>query len=139
MAVIARIKETGLHVVVVGTGYGAFESARASRLLGDIHPKYQEGRFPMVAVVAKDGEIAWCPSEALEIVEIDGKSPAEYLAGPGGAESVAAIPLPAGTSREVVEHPQYVQFLEEDRERAYLPDERLVLEFQEWREKQGGR
>jgi hypothetical protein len=132
MAIIAKLKSSGVRVIVVGTGYGAFESARASRIFGDLLPSYQSGRLGMVAVATKNGDLSWCPSNEIEIVEIDGVAVDALLQGNGVAESAADLDFPASTAEEVRNHPQFLAFVMENRDRQYLVDGRMEIEFAEW-------
>ena len=135
MAIIAKLKATGSHVIVIGTGYGAFESARANRVFGDLLPGFHRGRIGMVAVATKNGEISWCPSHELEVVEIDGVAVGDVLREFDAAESAADLEFPATTADEVRCHPQYPAFVREDRERQFLTDGRIESEFAEWQSK----
>ncbi len=132
MAIVAKLKSSGIHVIVVGTGYGAFESARPGRILGDLIPSYQSGRLGMVAVATKTGEVAWCPSSEIEIVEIDGVAINEVLQGFRSAESAADLGYPVRTAEEVRGHPQFSAFIADNPDRQYLVDERIEVEFREW-------
>lgn len=89
----------------------------------------------MVAVATKDGEISWCPSHELEVVEIDGVAVGDALREFDAVESVDELDFPAATADEVRCHPQYPAFVREDRERQFLTDDRMELEFAEWQSK----
>jgi hypothetical protein len=132
MAIIAKLKASGARVIVIGTGYGAFESARASRIFGDLLPSYQSGRLGMVAVATKNGEVSWCPSHEIEIVEIDGIAVDSLLQGSDAAESAADLDFPVSSADEVRNHPQFLAFVMENRDRQYLVDGRIEIEFGEW-------
>jgi hypothetical protein len=132
MAIIAKLKSSGVRVIVVGTGYGAFESARASRIFGDLLPTFQSGRLGMVAVATKNGELSWCPFNEIEIVEIDGVAVETLLQGNGVAESAADLDFQVSTAEEVRNHPQFLAFVMENRDRQYLADGRMEIEFGEW-------
>ena len=79
MATIAKFIDSGLHVLVVGAGYGMSQSARPGAVLGDFFPTERSGKRRMLAIATSSGKIAWSPADLLEIVEIDGKSPGELL------------------------------------------------------------
>lgn len=132
MAIIAKLKASETRVIVIGTGYGAFESARASRIFGDLLPSYHCGRLGMVAVATKNGEVAWCPSHEIEIVEIDGVAVDRLLQGSDAAESAADLHFPVASADEVRNHPQFLAFVMENRDRQYLVDGRIEIEFSEW-------
>lgn len=86
----------------------------------------------MVAVASRDGEISWCPSCEIEIVEVDGVRVDEVLRGLGAAESAADLEFPVMTADEVRCHPQFPAFVMENRDRQHLVDGRMESEFREW-------
>jgi hypothetical protein len=132
MAIIAKLKASGTRVIVIGTGYGAFESARASRIFGDLLPSYRSGRLGMIAVATKNGEVSWCPSHEIEIVEIDGVAVDCLLQGSDAAVNAADLDFPVSSADEVRNHPQFLAFVMENRDRQYLADGRIEIEFGEW-------
>lgn len=138
MAIIAILKASGTRVIVIGTGYGAFESARASRIFGDLLPSYQSGRLGMVAVATKNGEVGWCPSHEIEIVEIDGVAVDILLQNSDAAKSAADLDFPVSSAEEVRNHPQFLAFVMENHERQYLVDGRIEIEFCEWQSRRKG-
>ena len=73
MASIVEHIESGKHLVLIGTGFGAFKSAAAhsSGLLGP-SLKVDSGELPMVAVAFSNGEIHWCDSKEVKVISIDG-------------------------------------------------------------------
>lgn len=76
---VARDRASGTMLVVLGTGYGAFANATPSAFWGNRKPKYREGAYAMVAVCDAAGQIGWLASEALEIVQVDGRPLASLL------------------------------------------------------------
>lgn len=117
---------------MIGTGYGAYESARASRVFGDLLPTYQRGRMGMVAVATGDGAISWCPSQEIEIVKIDGISVGEVLRGYDVAASAADLEFPVATADEIQRHPQFPAFALENKDWLHLPDDRVESDFRDW-------
>lgn len=80
MATIVRHRKTNTHLILVGTGYGSYKSARSGILFGDLAPSEKRGVETMVAVGFPDGRIAWCDSSELQIVSVDGQAPDAILA-----------------------------------------------------------
>ena len=79
MATIVVHKTNGARYVVVGSGYGAWESKSPSFWWGNLAPTISSGGIALVAVCDERGEIGWLPSHELLAVEIDGKSPQAWL------------------------------------------------------------
>lgn len=75
MAIIVKHNETGKHLAVVGTGYGAFQSSSRD----GYHLRADSGEMTMLACAFPDGKILWCDSKDVSVIEIDGKSPSEIL------------------------------------------------------------
>lgn len=80
MAVIARVKATGQRAVLIGTGFGAYRSARPSFFFGELAPKEKSGELPVVALCNEDGDVMWVHSKEIEIESVDGVPPADILA-----------------------------------------------------------
>ncbi len=81
MAVFVRHKESGKRFLLVGAGFGAWASARPDRILGNILPAEEKGTLPRVAICDAEGNIEWVRSDEVSVVEIDGATPADLLAG----------------------------------------------------------
>lgn len=79
MATIVKLRNSDKHAILVGVGYGMYESARPNAFFGDWLPSESSGSSQMAAVSTASGEILWCASEDLEVVSIDGQSPASLL------------------------------------------------------------
>ena len=79
MAIIVRYFKNGSDYILLGAGFGAFMSSRPSALLGNLAPADDSGTMQMVAVCDYEGQIAWIPSDLLEVVSIDGRTPDEVL------------------------------------------------------------
>lgn len=75
MATIVQHNDTGKHLVLVGTGYGAFQSNGP----GDYLSKQYSGEMTVLACAFPDGKILWCDSKEVTVVEVDGQSPAAIL------------------------------------------------------------
>ena len=81
MATIVKSKADGEKYVLLGTGFGAYKATRPGVFFGNLLPAEHEGQITMVAVSDGQGTIRWTPSDELEVIEVDGKSPTEILAG----------------------------------------------------------
>ncbi len=78
MATIVHHNPTGVQYILLGTGYGAYESVHP-KFFGDLFPKTDLGTFSLVAVSDREGRIFWLHSAELTVVTIDGKRPSDYL------------------------------------------------------------
>jgi hypothetical protein len=72
MATIVLDKQTKQRYVLLGAGFGLYESSTE---------KYYEDliSLPMLACADPNGEIVWLSSEDVIVLEVDGKPPAVLL------------------------------------------------------------
>ncbi len=73
---------TGAFYLLLGTGFGAFASARPSALMGNTRPVETRGQQAMVCVCDDRGNIGWMPSHEVAIFQVDGHSVDEALTPP---------------------------------------------------------
>lgn len=76
MTTIARHRESGSHYLVLGGGYGA-HATTTTGWFGFENLKADQ--MPMVLVANEVGDIGWLKSNDIELVSIDGISPARAL------------------------------------------------------------
>ena len=81
MATIVQHRQSGERWVLIGTGFGMFETARPHWVWGDASPVKEGGQVAMVAVANSDGIVGWFPSEQLQVIEVDGKPPRQWIEG----------------------------------------------------------
>lgn len=81
MATIVLHKPSGIHYVLLGTGYGAYQSHRPSIFGGDLFPHEHSGEIPVAAVCDEHGEIHWFLTEELQVAQIDGLPLSRVFAG----------------------------------------------------------
>lgn len=81
MATIILHKPSGVHYVLLGTGYGAYQSHRPSVFGGDLFPHEHSGKIPVAAVCDEHGEIHWFLTEELQVAQIDGLPLSRIFAG----------------------------------------------------------
>lgn len=79
MATIVRSTKTDERYVLLGAGFGAYQSKKPNWLLGDLAADTDEGCHAMVCVCNADGRIGWLDSEELVVESIDGKPVAVHL------------------------------------------------------------
>jgi hypothetical protein len=80
MATIVEQIGTGHRYLLLGAGYGKFQSSRPNAFFGDILPTTKEGSEAVLAVCNEEGRIGWVRSEEVRVVSVDGVEPAEALA-----------------------------------------------------------
>lgn len=72
----------GKRYVLVGTGFGAFQSKKPNWLLGDLMADTTEGQHTMACVCDKGGRMYWVESNQIVVESVDGHSPREVLDDP---------------------------------------------------------
>lgn len=80
MAVIIEHTTTGDRYVLLGAGYGAWAAASGSRTVGRVSAPGKSGEAHMVCVSNGEGEIVWMPAREARVLEIDRRTPGEFLA-----------------------------------------------------------
>ncbi len=75
MTTIVRNKETGGSFLLLGGGYGAYQSSTP----GVVGHKISGGELQMVLVTNAAGEVGWFKSTEVEVISVDGVSPAHAL------------------------------------------------------------
>ncbi len=81
MATIVKHRRTAGRYVLLGTGFGAYKATRPGVIFGNLLPAEDAGEVTMAAVCDADGRIGWTASDDLQVVEIEGRSPADILNG----------------------------------------------------------
>ena len=80
MATIVRHDPTNRKYVLIGSGFGAFQSKKPNWLLGDLMADTSEGQHAMTCVCDSCGDLRWVESTQLTVISIDGSSPTDLLA-----------------------------------------------------------
>lgn len=81
MATIVNHIRSGKKYVLVGTGFGAFQSKKPNWLLGDLVADTSQGQYAMACVCDKDGRLYWIDSTELTVESVDGEDPKKVLGG----------------------------------------------------------
>lgn len=79
MATIVVHDPTNRKYVLIGAGFGAFQSKKPNWLLGDLMADTTEGQHAMACVCDERGNLRWVESSHLTIVSVDGASPRDLL------------------------------------------------------------
>jgi hypothetical protein len=73
MAIIVEKISDNKRYILIGTGYGEYESATPGIFLGNLAPNVNHGESKLVCVCDLEGSIGWIRSDDVKVVEIDGK------------------------------------------------------------------
>lgn len=79
MATIVVHEPTSRRYILIGSGFGAFQSKKPNWLLGDLMADTTEGQHAMVCVCDKNGDLRWVESSHLTVISVDGETPSELL------------------------------------------------------------
>ena len=79
MAIIVRHKETQKDYVLLGGGFGAYQSKKPSPILGNLGSVTEQGEYPMVCVCNPKGHIGWFYSDELLVISVDGYPVSEVV------------------------------------------------------------
>ena len=78
MATVVR-HVNGVRYVLLGTGFGAFQSKKPNWFLGDLMADTSEGQCSMACICDATGTIYWVDSSQLFVESVDGKPASEIL------------------------------------------------------------
>ncbi len=73
MATIIRHKENGQKYVLIGSGFGAFQSKKPHWFFGNLQSDTEEGQYAMVCVCDSAGNIGWLESSDVVVETVDGQ------------------------------------------------------------------
>lgn len=79
MATIIEHRETGKQYVLLGTGFGLYESKKPHWLLGDVGSEINNGRVEAVFCCDGNGKVEWFPAKQIRVVSVDGQAPDSLL------------------------------------------------------------
>jgi hypothetical protein len=79
MATIVQHRETGINYVLLGSGFGAYQSKKPNWLFGDMVADVDQGQHAMICVCDKAGQIGWLESSSVLVVGIDGHPVSNFL------------------------------------------------------------
>ena len=79
MATIVQHKKSGKKYILLGSGFGAFQSKKPNWLLGDLMADVSQGEFAMVCVCDENNKIGWLESSGVSVVSVDGQTVGDLL------------------------------------------------------------
>lgn len=80
MATIIEHIASKRRYVLVGAGFGTWDTSVAGRFLGAGNPQRDSGTQSMLALADGSGVVAWFASDQVRILSVDGKTPEQLLA-----------------------------------------------------------
>lgn len=73
MATIVEDIESGKNYVLLGSGFGAFQSKKPNWFMGDLMADMEEGQYAMVCISDSEGNIGWIESSQVRVKSVDGQ------------------------------------------------------------------
>ncbi|MDJ0833581.1 MAG: hypothetical protein QNJ69_08685 [Gammaproteobacteria bacterium] len=74
MATIVKHTESGEKYVLLGSGFGAYQSKKPNWFFGDLMADTDEGQYAMICVCNSEGQIGWLESSKVVVDTVDGKA-----------------------------------------------------------------
>ena len=74
MATIVRHIESGQKYILLGSGFGAYQSKKPNWFFGDLMADTDEGQYAMVCVCNSKGKIGWLESSQVVVDTVDGQT-----------------------------------------------------------------
>lgn len=73
MATIVRNSKTDERFVLLGSGFGAYQSKKPNWFFGNMMADTDEGQYALVCVANAHGEIGWLESSDVVVESVDGQ------------------------------------------------------------------
>lgn len=80
---VVQHQQSGVYYLLLGTGFGAFATARPGLIMGNQMPIEKRGEYAMVCLCDATGAIGWMPSDAVKVLQVHGQTLNEALAAAG--------------------------------------------------------
>jgi hypothetical protein len=72
LAILVKHNITGEEFVMLGAGFGAYQSKKPSTMEGDLISEVEEGTMELLCVADVNGRIHWFDSIDLTVISVDG-------------------------------------------------------------------
>ncbi len=79
MATVVKYLPNETHYILLGAGFGAYQSSEPDKLLGDLARKRNSGQIHSALICNAAGETTWVKSEDLVVISVDGQPPEDIL------------------------------------------------------------
>ncbi len=76
---IIEHREKRKRYILLGGGFGMYQSKKPNFLFGDLLADIDEGHEKLVCASDKEGNIVWLKSSMVRVVSVDEKSPMDVL------------------------------------------------------------
>ena len=74
MAITVKHIESGEKYVLLGSGFGAYQSKKPNWFFGDLIADTAEGQYAMICVCNAEGQIGWLESSKVRVESVDGQT-----------------------------------------------------------------
>ena len=79
MATIVKSKKNNKKYILLGAGFGAYQSKKPNWFFGDLVADTDEGQFAMVCVCDSNGKVGWLESADVQVVSVDGEAVSDTI------------------------------------------------------------
>lgn len=79
MATIVRNTKSGERYVLLGSGFGSYQSKKPNWFFGDLVSDTTEGQHAMICVCDSAGQIGWLESQHVLVESVDGQNVANLF------------------------------------------------------------
>jgi len=81
MAIIVELIKTKKRYILIGTGFGLYQSKKPNWFMGNLMSDTENGDAKVIFVCDENGKPLYTHFDKVRIVSVDGKSPSELLEG----------------------------------------------------------
>ena len=74
MATVVKNVRTNSRYILLGSGFGAYQSKKPNWFFGDLMADTAQGQYAMVCVCDNNGKIGWLESSDVVVESVDGEN-----------------------------------------------------------------
>lgn len=74
MATVVKHTDSGNKYILLGSGFGAYQSKKPNWLFGNYMSDTDEGQYAMVCVCDSEGKVGWIESSNVVVETVDGQA-----------------------------------------------------------------
>lgn len=79
MATIVESLQDNAVYILLGAGFGAYNTLKPFGLLETLDSNKEPGQISVLAVCDFNGKVGWIRSDQVKVISVDGQSPEEVL------------------------------------------------------------
>ncbi len=79
MATIVEHLQTQQRFVLLGAGYGMYQSSKPHPFFGNLGTETKGGKNALICVCDEHAQIGWINADAVTVISVDGDSPHRLL------------------------------------------------------------